>query len=297
MLFRQLEYFVALARERHFGRAAAAEFVSQPALSAAISKLEHELDVSLIRRGHTFQGLTPEGERLVVWARRILAEHDAFKQQVHAVRGGLTGRLRLGVIPTASTTSIWPVNAFCAAHPLVTVDIQSRLSSEEAHRRLQAFEIDAAITYIDREVPSDLLVVPLYEERFVLAVPTDMVPEGAAVSWADIASLPLALVDSKMQSRQLVDAAFAAAGVEAAPQLETDSVASLLAAVGTGRWASIIPETWTTASGLPPRLRIIRLENPAVTGNIGVVISAATPGSPLAVAFAQTAAELGFESR
>jgi DNA-binding transcriptional LysR family regulator len=86
MLFRQLEYFVAVAQERHFARAAEKCYVSQPALSAAIAKLERELDVTLINRGHSFQGLTAEGERLVVWAKRILAEHDAFKAEVRVVR-------------------------------------------------------------------------------------------------------------------------------------------------------------------------------------------------------------------
>src|SRR5246127_3195224 len=95
VLFRQLEYFVALARERHFARAAAACYVSQPALSEAIRKLEQELNVPLVNRDHTFQSLTPEGERLVVWARRILADHDALQQEVSAMRSGLAGRLRL----------------------------------------------------------------------------------------------------------------------------------------------------------------------------------------------------------
>ncbi len=292
MLFRQLEYFVALARERHFGRAAAAEFVSQPALSAAITKLEQELDVSLIRRGHTFQGLTPEGERLVVWARRILAEHDAFKAEVHAVRAGLTGKLRLGVIPTASTTSIWPIEAFCAAHPLVSVEVFSRMSADEAREKLRAFEIDAAITYIDDNL-GDLLIAPLYNERFVLAVSADMLPDTANVSWADAAQLPLALMDTKMSSRRMVDAALENVGVSIRPQLVTDSVASLLAAVGTGRWASIVPEVWTKASFLPPRVRTVRLDNPSIEGTIAVVTNSATPGSPVAMAFAATAQELG----
>ena len=68
VLFRQLEYFVAVAQEQHFGRAAKKCHVSQPTLSAAIAKLERELDVTLIERGHSFVGLTPEGERLLTWA-------------------------------------------------------------------------------------------------------------------------------------------------------------------------------------------------------------------------------------
>src|SRR6185503_21022394 len=78
---------------------------------------ERELEVTLINRGHAFEGLTPEGERLVVWAKRILAEQDAFKAEVAAVQSGITGTLRLGTEPTASTTQALPVAAFCAAHP------------------------------------------------------------------------------------------------------------------------------------------------------------------------------------
>ena len=102
MLFRQLEYFVALARERHFAHAASACYVSQPALSEAIRKLERELGVPLVLRGKSFEGLTPEGERLVLWARRILADRDALEHEVTALRTGLTGDLRLGVVPAAA---------------------------------------------------------------------------------------------------------------------------------------------------------------------------------------------------
>src|ERR1700716_4547144 len=125
VLFRQLEYFVAVARERHFARAAEACYVSQPALSAAIAKLERELNVTLINRGHSFEGLTPEGERLVVWAKRILAEHDAFKAEVIAMQSGITGTLRLGTGPTGSTATGAPGAAFCAMHPLAKVAVCS----------------------------------------------------------------------------------------------------------------------------------------------------------------------------
>ena len=147
MLFRQLEYFVAVAQERHFARAAEKCYVSQPALSAAIAKLERELNVTLINRGHSFEGLTPEGERLVVWAKRILAEHDAFKAEVDAVRSGITGTLRLGTVPTASTTASLVLSAFCSAHPLVKVQIRSRLAATELYRRMADFELDAVIVH------------------------------------------------------------------------------------------------------------------------------------------------------
>lgn len=117
MLLRQLEYLVALARERHFARAAAACYVSQPSLSAAIRKLEHELDVPIVRRGRRFEGLTPEGERVLARAHRVLAERDALQQELSAMRGGLAGTLRFGAIPTALSAVSLLTTPFCAQHP------------------------------------------------------------------------------------------------------------------------------------------------------------------------------------
>src|ERR1700731_1296642 len=144
MLFRQLEYFVAVARERHFARAAEACYVSQPALSASIAKLERELNVTLINRGHNYQGLTPEGERLGLWAKRILREQDAFKDAVAAVQSGITGTLRLGTEPTASTTLALPVAAFCSAHPGARVEVDTRVSTTELRRQLLEFAISTS---------------------------------------------------------------------------------------------------------------------------------------------------------
>ena len=88
MILRHLEYLVALAREAHFGRAAAACGVTQPTLSSAIRELEAELDVLIVERGRRFRGLTAEGERVVEWARRILSDRDALRQEVGSARQG-----------------------------------------------------------------------------------------------------------------------------------------------------------------------------------------------------------------
>ena len=139
MLFRQVEYFVAMAKERHFARAAEACQVSQPALSASIAKLERELNVTLVNRGHTTRG----------WPRRANGRvgqadpcgEEAFKAEVAAVQSGITGTLRLGTEPTASTTVALPVAAFCAAHPLAKVQAETRLSTTELSRQLREFEL------------------------------------------------------------------------------------------------------------------------------------------------------------
>ncbi len=290
MLLRQLEYFAAVARERHFARAAEACYVSQPALSTAIAKLERELSVTLINRGQNFEGLTPEGERLVVWAKRVLAEHDALKAEAAAMRSGISATLRLGTGPTVSTTAGLPVAAFCALHPLARVKVCSRLSSTELLRQLRDFELDAAIAHFGPDDQSGLEVVPLYEEQYVLLVSGDqLVPAARTITWAEAAQLPLALLTPDMRFRQFIDKAFASSGAVAAPQVETDSVASLYAHVATGAWASVVPHTWLRAMPVTGAARAIRLVEPDTRAQISMAIHAGTPGSVAARAFLNVA--------
>ncbi len=293
MLFRQLEYFVAVAQERHFARAAEKCFVSQPALSAAIAKLERELNVTLINRGHSFEGLTPEGERLVVWARRILAEHDAFKSEVQAVRSGITGMLRLGTVPTASTTASLVLSAFCSAHPLAKVHILSRLAGSELYRRLREFELDAAIVHSSPDEAHDVNLVPLYEEHYVLLSPADMLGStGSTMTWPEAAQLPLALLTADMRDRQIIDKAFADHAIEVSPQVETDSVASLFAQVAAGNGASIVPHTWLWTSPLGPEVRAVEMVDPVLKAEIALATNASGPGSPIARALVASAGQL-----
>ena len=290
MLLRQLEYFAAVARERHFARAAEACYVSQPALSTAIAKLERELSVTLINRGQNFEGLTPEGERLVVWAKRVLAEHDALKAEAAAMRSGISATLRLGTGPTVSTTAGLPVAAFCALHPLARVKVCSRLSSTELLRQLRDFELDAAIAHFGPDDQSGLEVVLLYEEQYVLLVSGDqLVPAARTITWAEAAQLPLALLTPDMRFRQFIDKAFASSGAVAAPQVETDSVASLYAHVATGAWASVVPHTWLRAMPVTGAARAIRLVEPDTRAQISMAIHAGTPGSVAARAFLNVA--------
>ena len=296
MLFRQLEYFVAVAKERHFARAAEACYVSQPALSASIAKLERELNVTLINRGHNYEGLTPEGERLVVWAKRILAEQEAFKAEVAAVQSGITGTLRLGTEPTASTTVALPVAAFCAAHPLAKVQAETRLSTTELSRQLREFELDVAIAPFAPEDGMGLHLVPLYDEQYVVLASGDhLTPPAHTMTWADAAQLPLALLTPDMRIRRVIDKAFAESGAMATPQVETDSVASLYAHVGVGAWASIVPHTWLRAMPVVGRTRAVRLIEPETRAQVSVAIHDATPGSIVARAFVTAAQGLALD--
>jgi DNA-binding transcriptional LysR family regulator len=282
MVLRQLEYLVALAQEGHFSRAAKACHVSQPSLSAAIRKLEHELDVPIVRRGNRFDGLTPEGERVLVWAHRILAERDALRHDLSTMEHGLTGTLRIGAIPTAITIAPLLTTRFCEQHPHARVSLES-LSAQEISYRLTEFELDVGMTYLDGEPLGNVRSFPLYEERYLLLVPQDS--ELAAqqpVSWADAAKLPLCLLSEQMRNRRILDEIFSTAGSPVVPAIETDTVAALYAHVATRNWCSVISHAWLHMFGVPVGMRVIRLQTTGPAPRIGLVTADREPESLMA---------------
>jgi DNA-binding transcriptional LysR family regulator len=287
LLFRQLEYFVALAQERHFAKAAAVCYVSQPALSEAIRKLEHELGVPLVNRGRAFEGLTPEGERLVIWARRILADHDALKQEVVAMQSGLQGRLRLSVIPMASTTASLLLEPFCAAHPLVSVSLETAQPSSEILDRLDRFELDAGIILLEgSDYEGRATATRLYGEQMVLVASRQLVPDSIErLAWSEVSQIPLCALNSTMRGRILVNEALAAHDVVLRPEIETDSVASIYSLAFTGRWAGVVPNGWFHAFPRSADVRLVPLVEPLITFTVAVVTARSEPASVLGRAF------------
>ena len=126
----KLEFILALAREQHFGRAAEACGVTQPTLSAGVKQLEETMGVLLVNRGSRFQGFTPEGERVLDWARRIVGDTRAMREEINALRHGLTGRLRIAAIPTALAMVAALTTPYRERHPNVRFTICSRTSIE-----------------------------------------------------------------------------------------------------------------------------------------------------------------------
>jgi DNA-binding transcriptional LysR family regulator len=292
MLLRQLEYLVALARERHFARAAAACYVSQPSLSAAIRRLEQELDVPIVRRGRRYEGLTPEGEVVLEWAHRILAERDALRQELSALRGGLTGTLRLGVVPTALPVASLLTTPFCERHPRARVSIES-LSSADITQGLTEFELDAAMTYLDDDTLRNVRRFALYDEQYILLTPLDG-PLGhvATARWSQAASLPLCLLVRRMRNRRIMDECFAADGVVATPAIESDSVAGLYAHLRGTHWSSVISHAWLHMFGVPEGMRVVALEGTPTQGpRVGLVVVRSEPESVLAEALVKVARE------
>jgi DNA-binding transcriptional LysR family regulator len=182
MNLRHLRFFVALAREGHHGRAAAASNVTQSTLSEAVRQLEHELGVALIERnGQRFAGLGGEGDRVLQWAKRILSDQDALTQDLAEMREGLIGDLRLGAIAAAMPVVPIITHPFCLDHPRVTVSILSR-SSIEIERELRAGELEARLTYLENEPPQNVRATRLYSERYVASA-TPTISGGSSPRW------------------------------------------------------------------------------------------------------------------
>src|SRR6202008_4216711 len=120
----KLEFLIALARAQHFGRAAETCNVSQPTLSAGIKQLEDTFGVLLVQRGSRFRGFTAEGQRLLEWARRIVADSRAMRQDIDGLKRGLVGHIRIAAIPTALAMSAMLTTPYRTKHPSVQFTIK-----------------------------------------------------------------------------------------------------------------------------------------------------------------------------
>src|SRR4029453_5703306 len=191
MLLRNLPYLTAPPHEKHSARAAAGCGVTQPPPSAGIKQLEEELGLLIVRRGQRFEGLTPEGERVLEWARRILADSASLEQEDSGLRGGLRGRLHIGAIPTALPMVSLLTLPFSRQHPHVTITVWS-LASIEIQRGLDDFTLDVGLTYLDNEPLSNVRTIPLYGESYFLFTPADgPLAHRDSISWPRAPTGPL----------------------------------------------------------------------------------------------------------
>ncbi|MFD0987856.1 LysR family transcriptional regulator [Methyloligella solikamskensis] len=288
----KLEFIIALARERHFGRAAEACGVSQPTLSAGIKQLEEVLGVLLVQRGSRFQGLTPEGERVLDWARRIVGDTRAMRQEIESLKHGLTGHIRIAAIPTALAMVAMITTPYRSRHPNVSFTVLTR-TSMEVLGMLENLEIDAGLTYLDNEPLGRVKAVPLYDEHYRLLLAADHPLAGrSSVTWEEAGQIPLCLLTPDMQHRRIIDGLLSASGTQTVPTLESDSMVALFAHVRTGQWASVMPAKLAQVMGLTATMQAIPIVEPEVSHSIGLVVPQRDPMTPLINALVQEAQQL-----
>lgn len=288
----KLEFILALARERHFGRAAEACGVTQPTLSAGVKQLEEQMGVLLVNRGSRFQGFTPEGQRVLEWARRIVGDTRTMREEINSLRHGLSGRLRLAAIPTALAMVAALTTPYREKHPNVQFTIYSR-NSIEVLELLDNLEIDAGITYVENEPLGRVSTVPLYREHYRLLTSANA-PLGNrdTVTWAEVAQVPLCLLTPDMQNRRIIDRLLKGAGGESRPTLESDSMILLYSHVRTGRWASVMPAKIADTLGLTDTIRAIPITQPKAVQTIGLVVPQREPMTPITAALVAEARRL-----
>lgn len=295
MFIRQMSYLVALARDRHFSRAAERCCVTQPTLSAGIKSLERELDMRLVLRGPRFSGLTPEGERVAAWALQIIADYENLKQEVRGLREGLKGTLRLGVIPAAMPAVAALTSPFCAKHPGISVSISS-MTSAEIQTGIVKFELDAGLTYLENEPLSNVRKLPLYRERYLFVTHIDnAIARSDVVTWNAATAENLCLLDESMQNRRALDKLTKSLGLSLCPTVTSDSYLAICAHVCTGKWASIIPHTFSYIFRGCQDIALVELVEPRHSQSIGIVVSDRDPLSPVASALLRFAARLNRE--
>src|SRR6266567_393933 len=253
----KLGFILALAREKHFGHAAEACGITQPTLSAGIKQLENQMGVLLVNRGSRFQGFTPEGQRVLDWARRIVGDTRSMREEINSLRHGLSGQLRIAAIPTALAMIAALTTPYRERHPNVRFTIYSR-TSIEILELLDNLEIDAGITYLGNEPLGRVSAVPLYQEHYTLLTSADS-PLGNrdTVTWAEVAQVPLCLLTPDMQNRRIIDELLRGVGATPQPTLESNSMIVLFAHVRTGRWASVMPAKIADTLGLTDAIRAI----------------------------------------
>ncbi|QHQ34337.1 LysR family transcriptional regulator [Algicella marina] len=273
---RDMQLLTALDRHRHFARAAEATGISQPAFSARIRNLELDLGITIVNRGNRFRGFTEEGEIVLRWGQKMLADLEGLKQEVSAASGALTGTVSIGVVPTALAFASALPARIGAAHPGLRLNIHST-TSDEIRRGLQNFTFSAGISYLEGRDPA-LSETHLYEETYLLVAPAGLVEDGQTeITWSEAARLPLCLLTPTMQNRRILERIFAGQGVRPNAVTETNALSVAWLQLRTGTTATIMPERTVSVQPSLPGTVTLRLTEPDISRPIALLLPDRTP--------------------
>jgi DNA-binding transcriptional LysR family regulator len=246
-LLASLRYLTALDEHKHFGRAAQACHVTQPALSNALRALEAEFGTTIVKRGRSFAGFTAEGSRVLASAQRMLRERELLQQELNSVAGKPQGTLTIGAVPTAVPVAARFSAILQARHPGIRPVLRS-MSSSDLESGLDSLSLDMGLGYTDRLAGHSrwMRQLPQYAEHYFLVrkagqVHSEHMQVGLGITWAEAASLPLCLLTREMHNRSVVDAAFAETGKVVTPAIETNSILTLVLSVAVGNVCSVLP--------------------------------------------------------
>lgn len=290
-LISAMRYLVSLSEHKHFGRAAQASHITQPALSNALRALESEFDVVIVKRDRNFEGFTQEGERVLAAAQSMLHEHANLLQELKSETHAPKGSVRMAAVPTAVPILARFSAMLQSSYPGVLPVVLS-MSSTDIEHGLEDLSLDIALGYIERTSKRDYRVeaLPQYNEHYFLlrrAVKNngEGLKFGPKIRWAEAAKLPLCLLTSDMHNRSVVDAAFQKAGVVVGPVIETNSILTMALSVVAGNVCSIMPGALVGVVRNYKELEALPLVSPVVNTPVGFMThSVVRPSRALAAA-------------
>lgn len=279
-LFTSLRYLVALHEQKHFGRAADACHITQPALSNAIRALEEEFGTAIVKRGRTFQSFTPEGEQIFITAQRVLHEQELLRQALQSAADQPVGALRLGAVPTVMPIAARFAGILQKRYPGICITVLS-MSSPEIEAGLENLSLDLALGYTGRlnARAARIATVEQYTERYFLLRRAAKPAKGSLrilrrpVSWKAASELPLCLLTPDMHNRAVVSAAFSEAGSSVKAAIETNSILTLSLTVQVGEVSSILPGALVSVLRGYPELEAVPLVAPEVLTPIGFMFA------------------------
>ncbi len=288
----KLEMFLALAKEQHFGRAAESLGITQPTLSTGIRQLEGHLGVKLVQRGSRFGGLTPEGQRALVWARQIVGDTRRLRDEMRYSREGLSGHVRLAVIPTALTWAARLTARFTETHPNVSFSVLSR-SSVELLAMIENLDADAGLTYLDNEPLGRMTSVGLYAERYALVCRrSDPLAQAKTLGWADLRDTALCLLTPDMQNRRILNLNFMQAGIEPQPLVEANSTIVLVSNVVEGGLATVLPTEMAQFLSVGHDLSVVPITGQGLQPTVGLIAPHQEPYTPVLQALMRVAGDI-----
>lgn len=267
MELHQLRYFVAVAERRHFTRAAAELHVAQPSVSKQIQKLEAELGTPLFHRQKGHPDLTPAGELLLPWARRVLADLDGARSEIQEMSALLRGRLSVGATPSLATALLpAPLALFHERYPGVELTL-AEAGSRDLVDRLVGGELDVALVILPAPHAA-LVTTPLFREELVVAVArAHPLAKRRSLAVADLRGVPLVMFREGYDLRAATLAACEAAGFRPSFALEGGEMDGVLRIAAAGVGAAVVPSMVVEPDGPLVALRLVR---PAVHRTIGL---------------------------
>jgi DNA-binding transcriptional LysR family regulator len=275
MEIRQLQYFVAVVRHGQFTRAAEELWITQPALSQQVRRLETELGVALLRR--TSRGVlpTPAGEALLARAETVLAEVAHARADLDRHAGATRGRVRVAATAADAPRLPAALAAFHQAHPGLQVAMR-HASAAEVAGLARSGAVDVAVAAIGREPPAGVEVEPLADEpmRAILA-PDDALAGAGRVALADLRGRPFILAEPDTPLRRTVMDACQAVGFSPVPLFEVSDPAAVRFLAHAGLGVSIVPASWLDGPG--PAVGTLELAEPAPQHRVALLTPSAGP--------------------